>query len=170
MAQWTRKQLEEICLKNRKNFRSLDLHGVDFSGLDLEKADFRSARCPYTKFIGCNCRFANFEGVNLMFSEWNGADCHRINLKDAILCDADMRGVTDFFGATLTMECRSWKGLKVDPGQWYGFLFYGLLMEPPTQEARDKLILFFGEERYNVLKNLYANRQGLEGIVSPRQM
>jgi hypothetical protein len=155
----SRDQLEDICINKRKNFRNLKLHGVDFTGLDLEKADFRGASCHYVKFIDCNCRFANFEGAGLVFSTWRGADCHRTNFKDAQLCGGDFRGVKDFFGATFTMECRQWQGIKVDPGFWYGFLFYGLLMEPPSEEAKEKLMLFFGEERYNVLKNLYAVRQ-----------
>jgi hypothetical protein len=94
-----------------------------------------------------------------MFSHWSGSNLHRANFKDASLCDADFRGVKDFLGATFTMECRSWKGMKVDPGMWYGFLFYGLLMEPPTPEDKDKLTLFFGEEKFAVLRNLYATRQ-----------
>jgi hypothetical protein len=155
----TRKQIEDICINKRKNFRGMKLHGADFSGMDLEKADFRSSACHYANFSNTNCRYANFEGAGLMFTKWQGADCHRMNCKDASLCDADMSGVKDFFGITLTMECRSWMGLKVDPGFWYGFLFYGLLMAPPTEEAKEKLMLFFGEERYNVLKNLYASRQ-----------
>lgn len=159
MSLITKEQIEDICKNRRKNFRGMKLHGVDFTGQDLEKADFRSAACHYAKFDNTNCRYANFEGAGLMFTKWDGANCHRTNFKDASLCDADMTGVTDFFGATFTMECRSWQGLKVDPGQWYGFLFYGLLMKPPTEEAKEKLMLFFGEERYNTLKNLYAGRQ-----------
>jgi pentapeptide repeat protein len=164
MAQWTREQLEAICAQAEKsgrpaNFRSLKLHGADFNGMNLEKADFRSASCPYANFTNTNCKFAQFEGAELMFSKWNGANLHRTNFKDASLCDVDFRGVKDFFGATFTMECRSWKGMKVDSGFWNGFLFYGLLMEPPTPEDKDKLTLFFGAEKYEVLKNLYTTRQ-----------
>jgi hypothetical protein len=156
---WSRDQLEEICAVKNKNFRGLKLHDVDFSGMNLEKADFRQASCHYANFSNTNCKFANFEGAGLMFTKWQGANCHRMNAKDASLCDADMRGVTDFFGMTLTMQCDSWKGLKVDTGFWYGFLFYGLLMDPPTEEDRDKLQIFFGPEKYEVLRNLYAVRQ-----------
>lgn len=154
----TRSQLEEICKDRKKNFRNLKLHGADFRGMDLEKADFRSAACHYADFRDTNCKYANFEGAGLMFTKWSGANCHRVNFKDASLCDAEMHGVTDFMGATFTMDCKSWQGIKVDSGFWYGFLFYGLLMEPPTEEAKEKLMLFFGEERYKTLKNLYASR------------
>lgn len=155
---WTREQLERIC-KEGKNFRGLKLYGADFTGMDLEKADFRSASAPYCNFSDTNCRFINAEGANFTLSKWKGSNLHRANLKDTILCDADMRGVKDLFGITMTMECRTWKGLKVDPGFWYGFLFYGLLMEPPTEEAKEKLVIMLGPEHYETLRNLYATRR-----------
>lgn len=158
MSGWTREQIEEI-VKARKSFRGLKMYGADFSGLDLEKADFRSASVPYANFSGTNCRFVNFEGANLTLTKWDEADLHRANMKDAILCDADMTKVKDFFGITLTMDCKTWKGLKLSPGFWWGFLFYGLLMEPPSTDARDRLTAAMGPEIYTTLKNLYANRR-----------
>jgi hypothetical protein len=159
MGQFTREQLEKICKERKKDFRSMSLHDCDFTGMDLERADFRSARLPYSKFVNCNLRYANFEGSNVMFTTWKGADLHRSNFKDAIMSDADMRDVKDFFGATFTMNCNSWKNLKVSEGFWLGFLFYGLLMEPPSEEWKEKLQLFFGPEKYSILKNLYMTRQ-----------
>jgi uncharacterized protein YjbI with pentapeptide repeats len=161
---WTRAQVEEVCAVGKKtgkaaNFRGLKLYEADFSGLDLEKADFRSCSCPYSNFENANCKFMNGEGGNFTFTKWQGANLHRANFKDASLCEADMRGVKDFFGITMTMECNAWKGLKLDPGFYYGFLFYGLLMEPPDQIVKDKLISFFGPERFTVLKELYASRR-----------
>ena len=156
---WSREQLQDIIQNKRKNFRGLKLHGADFTGMDLEKADFRGAACHYAKFIDCNCRFMNAEGAGMMFTEWKGADCHRMNAKDASLCDADMRGVKDFYGITLTMECKSMKGMRVDPGFWYGFLFYGLLMEPPSEDAKERLQICLGPERYETLRSLYLTRQ-----------
>ena len=155
---WTREQIEDI-IKHGKKFRGLKLYGVDFSGLDLEKADFRSASCPYSNFDDTNCKFANFEGANLTLTKWKNSDLHRSNLKDAILCDADMTEVKDFFGVTLTMDCKTWKGLKLSPGFWWGFLYYGLLMEPPSEDARDRLTTAMGPEIYTTLKNLYATRR-----------
>jgi len=158
MGTWTRQQLDEIN-KNGGKFRGLKLHSADFSGMDLEKADFRSASCPYADFSNTNCKMINAEGANFTMTKWDGSNLHRANLKDAILCDADMSKVKDFFGITVTMECRTWKGLKLAPGFWYGFLFYGLLMEPPTQEDRERLEICLGPERFKTLYNLYAVRQ-----------
>lgn len=158
MAGWTRAQIEDLVSKGKK-FRGLKLHGADFSGLDLEKADFRSASCPYSNFENTNCEMLNAEGANFSFTKWKGSNLHRANLKDANIQDADFRGVKDFMGVTLTMDCRTWQHVKLDPGFWYGFIFYALLMDPPSDEARDKLITFFGPEHYLTLKNLYANRR-----------
>lgn len=159
MQMLNRDQIVEISNRQYKNFRNLKLYGADFSGLDMEKADCRGLIAPYSNWAGTNVKFADFEGANLMFSKWPNAILHRTNLKDAKLCDADMSEAQDFFGVTITMECESFMGLKLKPGHWLGFLFYGLLMEPPTQEFKDKLTLFFGEERYMVLKQQYASRR-----------
>jgi hypothetical protein len=158
MSGWTRDQLEKISKEGNK-FRGLKLHGADFTGMNLEKADFRSASCPYAVFKDTNCKFINAEGANFTCTSWGGSNIHRGNFKDAILCDADWRGVKDMFGITMTMECRTWQGLKLDPGFYYGFLFYGMLMEPPSEEIKDKLITFFGVDHFKTLHKLYANRQ-----------
>lgn len=158
MAEWTRAQLEEIC-KNGKKFKSMKLHGADFSGMDLEKADFRSASCAYANFTNTNCKMLNAEGANLTLTQWSGSNLHRANLKDAITQGADFRGVKDFMGVTITLECRTWKDVKLDPGMWYGWLYYGLLMEPPTEADKEKLLICLGPEHYKVLRELYANRR-----------
>ena len=157
-AIWTKEQLEEINRTGQK-FRGLKFPGADFSGMDLSRADFRSASCPYANFENTNCKMINAEGANFTMTKWRGSNLHRANLRDANLQDADMRGVKDFFGITLTMDCKTWKGLKLDPGFWYGFLFYGLVMEPPTKEDKERLELCLGPEHYKVLHNLYATRQ-----------
>ena len=159
MGTWTKEQLDQVCVERNKDFRGLSLHGVVFEDMNLERADFRSARLPYAVFKNCNCRSANFEGANLSFTKWGGSNLHRANMKDCIMQDADMTGITDFFGLTVTMSCRSWMGLQLDPGFWYGFLFYGLLMKPPTEEAKEKLMAFFGEQRFQTLRDLYCTRQ-----------
>src|SRR6266446_7008663 len=131
MPGWTREQIEEICRTDKK-FKGMKLHGANFSGLDLEKAYFRSASCPYANFEDTNCKMINAEGANFTLTKWRGSNLHRANLKDAIMSDSDLRGVKDFFGVTITMECRTWMGVKLDPGFWFGWIYYALLMEPPT--------------------------------------
>lgn len=139
-------------------FRGLKLSNVDFSGLDLHGADFRQTSAPFCKFRKANLRFANCESANFYGCDFTDADMHRINLKDATLSDCIMEPA-DLFGATITLECRSFQGMKVSPGWWYGWLFYGLLMKPPSQDMEDKLIGLLGVERYQVLRDQYVRRR-----------
>jgi len=163
MAAWTKEQLEEI-VRNGKKFRGLKLHGAVFDDMNLEKADFRGCAVPFASFKRCNLKYAIFEGANCTCTNFDGANVHRANFKDAIMCDAKF-DVVDAFGMTITMDCKCFSHLKINTGFWYGLLYYAFLMDPipgpefNPEEAKEKLSLFFGPERFNTLKNLYATRQ-----------
>jgi len=139
-------------------FRGLKLSNFDFNGMDLHNADFRNASVPYANFSKANLRFANFENANCYGANFDQADCHRINFKDATLSDTIMTA-SDLFGATITLECRSFQGMQLSPGWWYGWLFYGLLAKPPSKDAEEKLIACLGVERYSVLRDQYSRRR-----------
>lgn len=156
---YTREQIIEISKKQYKNFRGIKINGGDFTNLDLERADFRGGSFPYCNFSGSNVKFADFENANIMFTKWDDCTLHRTNLRDAKMSGADFSKAKDFFGVTLTMDCDSFCKVKLKSGHWYGFLFYGLLMEPPSEEDKERLQVFFGEQRYTTLKELYANRR-----------
>ena len=139
-------------------FRNLKLSNCDFSGLDLHGADFRQASVPYSNFKGANLRYANFESANLFACDFTDADCHRINLKDAQMADTIMEA-KDLFGATVTLECRSFQGMRLSPGWYFGWAFYLLVMQPPSKEIEEKVISLLGVERYTVLREQYARRR-----------
>lgn len=148
----------QIIRSGSRRFRGLKLSNFDFSGMDLQRADFRNASVPYANFSNCNLKFANFESANCYGANFDGADCHRINFKDATLSDAILTA-KDLFGATITLECGSFKGTQVGKAWWYGFLFYGLLMKAPSAEEEEKLIALLGPERYMVLRDQYQRRR-----------
>ena len=148
----------EAIRSGSRKFRGLKLPNFDFSGMDLQRADFRNCSLPYCKFRGANLKFANFESANLYGADFEDADCHRVNFKDAILSDANLNA-KDLYGATLTLECGSFKGMNPGKTWWYAFLFYGCLMKAPDQEAEDRLISFLGTERYMILRDQYARRR-----------
>lgn len=139
-------------------FRNLKLSNCVFDNLDLHGADFRQASVPFSSFKNANLKFANFESANLYACDFTDADMHRVNLKDAITSDCIMEA-KDLFGATVTMDCRSFQGMKLSPGWYYGWLFYGLVMVPPSKDVEDKLINLLGPERYMVLRDQYARRR-----------
>lgn len=148
----------DIINSGSKRFRGLKLPNFDFSGMDLLRADFRNCSLPYCKFRGANLKFANFESANLYGADFEDADCHRVNFKDAVLSDANLNA-KDLFGATITLECGSFKGMNPGKTWWYAFLFYGCLMKAPDEEAEDRLITCLGPERYRTLRDQYARRR-----------
>lgn len=150
--------VDKILATNKKTFRGLKLPGANFAGRDLKNADFRSASLPGANFTGCDLTYANFEGANCYHCDFTDARLYRTNFKDAQLAQCIMRP-SDLFGCTVTLECKTFEGMEVEPGWWYGWLFYGLLMKPPTQEAKDALIQFLGVERYTLLRKQYARRE-----------
>ena len=139
-------------------FRGMSIPEGDFSDLDLRQADFRGARIPFGKFHRTNLKYANFEAALLHGGQFIDCNCHRMSLKEA-----DMSGMifrpSDALGLTITLECNSFRDMEVDSGYWYGFIFYALLMKPPSEEERDRLIAFMGVERWDVLRRDYAVRQ-----------
>lgn len=139
-------------------FRGLAIPEGDFSDLDLRSADFRNARIPFGKFHRTNLKYANFESALLHGCEFIDSNCHRMSLKDA-----DMSGMIfrpkDALGLTITLECKSFQDIEVDPGYWWGWIFYALLMKPPSEEAHDSVIQAMGLERWEVLRRDYAVRQ-----------
>lgn len=151
--------VEEILKSGSKSFRTLKLQGFDFRPYkNLQGADFRQASVPWCRFDGCNLRYANFEHANCYGTNFDEADLHRANFKNADISEAIMTA-SDMFGVTITLECSSFKGVVLKPGWWYGFLFYALLMKPPSQEEEDKLIQMMGVNRYTLLREQYARRR-----------
>ncbi len=150
--------VEAVLRSDSKSFRGMKLQGYDFSGKNLQGADFRQASVAWCKFNKCNLRFANFEHANCYGANFDQADLHRANFKNADTSEAIMTA-SDMFGVTITLECSSFKGLKLSPGWWYGFIFYALLMEPPSKEEEDRLIQFLGVKRYTTLREQYARRR-----------
>lgn len=139
-------------------FRGMKLPGVDFSGRDLRNSDFRSASLIGANFSNCILRGSNFEGANCQSAIFSGADCHRVNFKDTCLAGAKM-DAKDMYGVTITLECKSFDGLKLSPGWWYGWLFYAYLMDAPTKDAEEALVEMLGPERFRVLRTQYARRR-----------
>lgn len=150
-------ELAEMLKAGKRNFRYMKIIDGDFRDADLENADFKGASLSYAKFNKANLKYANFEAANCYGVDFTEANCYRTNFKDANLSSAIMHA-KDFYGATFTLECKSFEGVDILPGWWYGWIFYALLMKPPSTEARDRLVQALGVERYNLLKSQYARR------------
>ena len=116
-------------------------------------------------FTDADLTYANFEGANCYAVDFNNTKLHRTNFANANVSEASMMGVKDMYGVTVTMECKSFQRLRLDPGWWWGWLFYPLLMSPPKtatfdpERDKDALKLLMGADRWEVLRRQYANRE-----------
>ena len=151
--------VEQILQSGNLKFRNLKLPQIDFSGKNLQGADFRGAAVPYCDFSRCNLKFANFENSNCYGTKFDDADLHRANFKDAQMSDSSIGMASDLYGVTFTLECKSFQGIKISPGWWWGWCFYLLLMKTPSKEAEDAIIQAMGVERYRILHDQYARRR-----------
>lgn len=140
--------------EGKKSFRGMKLSGANFDNLDLRGADFRNASVPFASFKNTNLKYANFEGANCCGADFTDANLHRANFKDANISNANWHA-KDLYGVTLTMECRSFQGLDMSSGWWWGWIMYALLMKAPSQEDKEKVIVAMGAERYRVLREQY---------------
>lgn len=141
-----------------KDFRGMKLPFADFKGKDLRGVDFRSASLVQADFTDANLKCANFEGANCYAAKFTRADLHRVNFKDACLANAQM-DAKDLYGVTVTLQCNSFEGLKLSPGWWYGWLFYGYLMDPPSEQAKNDLLALLGPQHFEVLRSQYTRRR-----------
>jgi formylglycine-generating enzyme required for sulfatase activity len=72
----------------RRNFKNLDLRGINLSWEELSDIDFQGSDIDKARFSGATLVKANFSGSNLKHSDFSG-----VNLSQANLCGADLRGV-----------------------------------------------------------------------------
>lgn len=149
--------VQNILERGSKSFKNMKLIGADFHGRNLKGADFSNASIVGADFTDTDLEYANFEGANAYGANFTNSKLRRANFRNASLEETKMLA-SDLYGVTITLECKSFRGMQVQPGWYYGFLFYGLLMKPPSKEAEEGLIQFLGVERYQTLRSQYLRR------------
>lgn len=146
--------------QQEKKFSSQKFYRHDFSGQNLERADFRNASLIECNFTDAKLRQANFEGANCFGANFTNADCNRTNFKDAVLGNT-LFYPKDMFGATLTMSCETFEGMKVKRLWWFCFLQFALMMVPEKdaeEKLRDRLIGMIGPKMYVALSKMFPQR------------
>ena len=140
-----------------KNHHKQKYYNRDFSGMDLKNADFRCASLMGCKFDDADLSYANMEGANLRGASLIGTRCYRTNFKDASLAGAAFEP-KDAFGATFTMACETFDGMKPAKLWWDMWLMMLLRMKPPEEEMELAIIQAIGPELYAGLRQLMDRR------------
>jgi hypothetical protein len=143
------KQLNNVKLF-AESFKGQDLHGQDlsnsvFTACDFDDADLTDANCEHTDFTGSRMRHTK---------------CTRTNFKDAKL--AVIFHPSDCLGMTLTLNCKTFMGMKISKQWWYGWLYFAMEMAPEldkSSDLRDKLRALIGVERFFRMKEMFRSRQ-----------
>lgn len=140
---------------SRQKFFRKDFKGQDLSGADLS----------YSEFTCCNFRDANLSNANCSYSDFTGSilvntKCTHTNfMKSKLACAFQP---SDAFGMTLTLECRTFKGMVISKMWWFGYIYFAMLMKPEEEngkDLRDKIIEAIGTERYLKLHRLFSSRE-----------
>lgn len=132
----------------------------DFSGQDLTKNNL-----SYSKFIRCNFDRCNLEKVDCTHSIFSGSSFKDTNCRFTDFAHSDMQDTffypKDAYGVTFTMNCKTFKGMRMSKLWWFCFHYFTLMAIPELdkgKDPRDKVILALGEERYRRLSQLFARR------------
>lgn len=140
-------------MKNKFSFKS-------FEGQDLSRQDLSHSEYIHCNFTDCNleeadCSFGNFTG-----SDFTGANLRYTNFARSKLHDAVMHP-KDMYGVIFSMECSTFKGMKLSKLWWHAFLSFSLQQTPEFEhgkDPRDAIIASLGSERYRSLCAIMERR------------
>lgn len=140
-----------------KRFRGADFSGRDLSHCDLSRSEFLGCNFDRADLTRADCEGADFTG-----STFRDSILYRTNFKDAVLAGTAFEP-KDCFGVTITMECRTFRDMRVG-GLWYYCWLILLSLTfpegfPGAEEIRDRLIGLIGAERYVRLKAMFQRRE-----------
>lgn len=132
----------------------------DFSGQNLSKQDL-----SYSEFVCCNFTNTDLSHANCTHSDFTGSilrntKCTFTDFSHSALGCSFFP--SDCFGMTLTLSCRTFKGMHISRMWWFGFIYFALKMKPELEngkDLRDNVIEAIGIERYKKLSSLFASRE-----------
>lgn len=149
--------MSKIADGSELKFANKKLQRADFRGGQLVHADFRGAQLAEADFTGANLRYADFTGANCWGANFTDTDLYRSNMKDCVLANSIMKP-KDCFGVTITLSCDTVENMQINEKFWFAWLMMSLLMQPPNQEAADKLIAVIGPERHQRYLSIFRER------------
>lgn len=137
------------------------LYSQDFSGQNLSHAKMRNSLFHRCIFDNADMTEADCEGSEFFGSTFRQTICYRTNFKDAKLAGTVFEP-KDCFGITLTLQCKTFEGMKVTALWWMMWGMFLTLMKPEklnNEDLVDRAILMIGPERYLKLKSMLLKRE-----------
>jgi hypothetical protein len=132
------------------NFEGQDLHGFDLSR---------------SEFLYCNFTDCNLEEADCSFGNFSGSDFTGANLKYTNFARSNLQNINfyprDAYGIIFSLECNTFKGMKISKLWWYGYKYFSLIMLPEKDKGsdpRDADIVAMGSERYRSLCMMFERR------------
>lgn len=137
--------------------------GQDFSYQDLSKLRLRQSTFHRCNFDYANMTEADCEGSEFLGSTFRETNCYRTNFKDAKLAGTIFKP-HDCFGMTLTLQCSTFKDIKISRLWWTVWLMFAGLMKPgdsvvEEEELQTSLVTAIGPERYIKMRSLLTKRE-----------
>ena len=143
----------------------VDLSCKEFSFKSFVDSDLRKANLSRSKFIHCDFTNANLEEADCSYSWFGGSDFTNANLRYTNFARSDLQGIKffprDAYGIIFSLECTTFKNMKISRQWWYCYKFFALMMLPEkdkTVDPRDADILSMGDVRYRKLTALFRSR------------
>ena len=150
------------------DYRSRDLcrqrfYNEDFSNQDLSKLKLRGSLFHRCWGPPANMTEADCEGSDFLGSSFDDTNCYRTNFRDAKLAGTIFKP-KDCFGMTITLQCRTFKDMRISKMWWLVWLMFASMMKPGTsireeEELQNNLITAVGSEQYIRLRTLLAKRE-----------
>lgn len=135
-------------------------YGRDFSGQDLRRASMRGSLFSNCKFDDADMSEADCTGADFQGSSFEQTNCYRTNFKDAVLAGTKFNP-RDCFGMTITLQCRTFQGVRVGALWFYAWLLFLTMTHPFGGEVDmvDKVRIAIGPDRWLKLKTLFGKRE-----------
>lgn len=136
----------------------------DFSGADLKEKCLKGSIFHDCNFDGADLSFADCSGCDFLGSTFRKTKCYKTNFKDSKLA-ATVFEPEDCFGMTITLQCSTFKNMRVSQLWWYGWLVFLSYMIPVSKSVEEEesiksiLVSAMGVERYVRLRAMFQRRE-----------
>jgi hypothetical protein len=136
-------------------------HFHSFEGQDLHSLDFRNC-----VFLNCSFKDCNLENADCSRSNFSGSDFTGAVLRYTNFAHSKLYNIKffpkDAYGVIFSLECDTFKGMKISKQWWYGYKYFSQIMIPELDKGsdpRDADIAAMGSEKYRALCSMFERRQ-----------